>query len=136
MNLTTYQLRKDKKSIKNIQDATLSTQDYGIFPEHGLLGSKDWWKAIEYGKIELITYRGTIKRTFMSGHNDYPIMETEDESGSTKTWARDTNSPKLDKKYVPGAKIEIDYVLGRHRKLGRPGKETEVVIEIRVQNAC
>jgi len=72
----------------------------------------------------------------MSGHNDYAEMETENETGERKQWTRESDTAALDAKYESGKYIEIDYVIERQRLRGRPSKETEIVLEIRVDSAC
>jgi len=38
-----YSLRDDKPHIKDVQNATLNTDKYGIVSEHDLFGSDEWW---------------------------------------------------------------------------------------------
>ena len=42
----TYQLRKNKEFIRHVQRATMTTDEFGIEPTHGLFGSTEWWNEL------------------------------------------------------------------------------------------
>ena len=131
-----YELRLDKRHTKHLQDASLNTDDYGIYPTHGLFGSDEWWSSIKSGELEVHTFCGTLSDVFMSGHNDYPEFKVLDKQNNITSWTREANTPELDTEYQIGKFVEIDYVLQRQRLRGRPGKETKCVIEIRIHDNC
>lgn len=122
-----YDLRDDKRTVKLIQDATLNTKDFGLKPENGLFGSKEWWEAIKNGIIPKNTLEGIISRVYMSGHNDFPEFEVTANDGSKTRWERQGH----DKYYVMGKRIKIIYVV---QKLKRPlitcGAKAKNVLEI------
>jgi hypothetical protein len=128
-----YRLRDDLQKIASIQEATRTTDKFGIEPTHGLLGSPEWWTKIETGDLPLLTLRGTISRIYMASMNDWPEFEVQTESGELSCWTREANTAELERVYAPGRAVEIDYVLQRPRATSfDAGSETKVVIAIRV----
>jgi|SRR3989339_82601 len=127
----TYKFSEDKDAIKRLQVASKDTSSKsGLKIENGLLvGSKDWFKAIENGFINKQTLKGVITRVYMAGHNDWPEFEIECD-GIKTIWTREGN----DKHYVLGKKIELDYVI---QKFKRPidiiGTTTKMTLEIRIE---
>lgn len=133
--IAVYRLKDDPERIRHIQRATLTTEEFGIEPTHGLLGSDDWWCKIERGALALQTLRGQISRVYMASMNDWPEFELRSEDGTLSQWTRESNTVDLGRYYSPGRRVEIDYVVEHHRprSLGGGGK-TKVVIEIRVSD--
>jgi hypothetical protein len=80
-----YNLRDDHEKVAAIQEATLRTSDFGIEPTHGLLGSREWWSAIESGRLPLQTLRGTISQLYMGSMGDWPSFELTTEDGKKST---------------------------------------------------
>ncbi len=105
-----YSLRDDKHHIKNVQNATLTTDKYGVIPEHGLFGSDEWWSAIESGLIETFTIDGVISKVYMSGHNDFPEFKVESE-GNVTSWERKGKEDL----YIEGSAMKLEYVLTKSR---------------------
>jgi hypothetical protein len=129
-----YQLKLDTDFISNVQRATLSTEDFGIEPTHGLFASSEWWEQIGAGKLPVVTLHGVITRRYMGSMGDWPEIEVRSDNGEVSHWTRKVNSKEQDALYVPGQRIEIDYVVQRHRpKSFDHGSEVREVIEIRVE---
>jgi FtsP/CotA-like multicopper oxidase with cupredoxin domain len=129
-----YRLRDDLERIAAIQNATLTTKEFGIEPTHGLLGSKQWWAAIEIGSLPLRILRGSIARTYMASMNDWPEFEVVTTDGQTSKWTREANSREQAARYEAGRQVEIDYIIQRHRPASWDGGgETEIILEIRVE---
>jgi len=106
-----YELRRNRRFIEQVQEATLHRDDAGIVPEHGLFGSDEWWVAIADGRFPTHTIRGRISKLYMSGHNDFAEFEVDD--GVTRTsWAREGD----DTWYEVGRSVQIDYVLTRFKR--------------------
>ena len=129
--ISAYKFQEDKEAIKRLQEVSSDPKsDYGLKTENGLLiGTKEWFQAIEDGRLSKETIRGTISKVYMSGHNDWPEFEMENDSGKS-TWTREGN----DKLYQVGKLIEIDYVIQKYK---RPwdmlGPTTKKVVEIRIE---
>lgn len=129
-----YQLKNDTTFIVQVQNATRNTDDFGIEMTHGLFGSQEWWEQIASGKLTLHTLRGVITERFWSGMADWPMIKVESDTGEISDWTRQVNTEEQDALYIPGQRLEIDYVLQRHRpKSVDGGAEIKQVIEVRVE---
>lgn len=108
-----YNLKDDFKRIKMVQEASLDKNSYaGYKTENGLLfGTKEWFNAIENGIISKHTVKGFISRVYMSGHNDYPEFEIENNEGKT-IWTREG----IDEAYKDGKSIELIYVEQKYKR--------------------
>lgn len=130
---TVYSLREDHEKVAAIQKATLTTSEFGIEPTHGLLGSREWWSAIESGRLPLQTLRGTVSQVYMGSMGDWPSFELTTEDGEKSTWTREANSKEQAARYAVGLRVEIDFVVQRHRSASWDGgAETKVVLAIRI----
>jgi hypothetical protein len=127
----TYKLQDDKEAIKRLQVVSDDkNSNFGLKTENGLLvGSYEWFNAIDTARIEKQTINGEISKVFMSGHNDYPEFEM-DSNGVKTNWTREGK----DEHYKVGKKIELTYVT---QKFKRPidilGMTTKLIIEIRIE---
>jgi hypothetical protein len=131
---TAYELKKDSDFISKVQQATLTTENFGIEPTSGLFGSPEWWEQICRGKLPVYTLRGVITKRYMASMADWPEIEVQSDAGELSHWTRRCNAKEQDALYVPGQPIEIDYVMQRHRpKSFDHGAEHKQVIEIRIE---
>jgi hypothetical protein len=129
-----YSLKEDKTRIDNVQKATLRTAEFGIEPSHGLFGSPEWWQKIASGELPVRTCRGVITRRYVGGMNDWPEFAMRCESGEETNWSRYGRSVADDRFYQPGRRVEVDYVLQRHRVKGSSHEaEYRVVLEVRIE---
>lgn len=132
-----YELAQDQQQIAAVQKATLTTEEYGLEPTHGLFGSDEWWKQIADGRLPVETLRGTISRVYMGSMGDWPVFELVMEGGSTEQFTRYQTPPdgSQDAFYVVGRAIELDTVWQEARRgapdWGIPGR-TRTVLAIRV----
>ena len=129
-----YSLRDNPKHIAQVQKATLTTDNFGIEPTDGLFGSPEWWDRIAAGDLPVHTINGTIAERFMGSMGDWPEIRVLSDGGEKSSWTREVNRKEQDALYRVGRRIEIDYVLQRHRnKSSGRQKEHKVVLEIRIQ---
>jgi hypothetical protein len=132
---TAYQLSKNEKFIQQVQRATITTEEFGIEPTHGIFGSSEWWETIASGELPVQTASGVITQVYMGSMNDWPEFAMEIDSGEVLRWTREVNTKEQDALYRVGRRVEVDYVLQRHRpKSWDRGAETKCVIEIRVDD--
>jgi hypothetical protein len=131
--LTIYRLRADKDFIAQVQKATAATEEFGVEPTHGLFGSPGWWEHICDATLPVHTLRGTISRVYMASMNDWPEFTMRTDAGEESSWSRYANDPAFASLYTVGRRIELDYVVQRHRpKAFDGGTEDKIPIEIRV----
>jgi hypothetical protein len=118
-----YDLATDQETISQVQRATLTTKDFGVVPEVALLGSDEWWAAIEDGRIPKHEVTGSISRLFMTGHGDWPEFEL-DSNGTKTTWTRLGNQVV----YAEGKGAKIEYVMQKLRRaLLNRGEQKQVL---------
>jgi hypothetical protein len=130
-------LREDADRIANVQRATSTTRDFGIEPTHGLFGSPEWWSNIDSGVLPTRTVRGVITRVYMASMNDWPEFELRSDSGELSRWTREANTKQQAALYEANRRVELDYVVQHLRRASLSGcDETQVVLEIRVEEAC
>jgi hypothetical protein len=132
---TAYRLSDDVEHIGRVQSATTTTEEFGIEPTHGLFGSPDWWNRIASRELPLQTANGVITQVYMGSMGDWPEFAMRSDSGEELRWTREVNSKEQDALYRVGRRVEVDYVIQRHRpKSWDRGAETKCVIEIRVND--
>ena len=105
-----YLLADDAVRIGNIQKATLGTADYGLALDHGLLGSNDWWNAIERDTLPLHTDYGTVSCVTMTGMGDYPSFKILADDGTVTDWLTREAAPRKDQLYQIGLRVIHKYV--------------------------
>jgi hypothetical protein len=129
-----YNLTQDLDHIRRVQHATLSTDQFGILPTHGLVGSDEWWQRIESRELPIHAVSGVIDRVYMTGHNDFPQFDPLTREGDKSSWERLCNDRCDDSLYVAGAAIEVDYVLQQwKRPVPVLGTTTRLVVAIRIE---
>jgi hypothetical protein len=113
-----YDLRLDERQIADVQKATLTTEEYGLEPTHGLFGSEEWWTQIAEGKLPVETLSGTISRVYMGSMGDWPEFEFICSDGSTERFTRYQTPPdgSRDHFYAVGRRVEVDTVWQEARR--------------------
>jgi hypothetical protein len=131
--ITIYRVQLDKEYVKQVQEATERTDNFGLEPTHGVFASREWWQHIRDGTLPVHHLRGTISSVQMGSMDDWPEFTMRDEQGKEFTWSRYANDPEFSGLYTVGRPIEVDYVVQRHRAtcLG-PGTCVRIPISIRI----
>ncbi len=124
-----YDLREDTQALEEIQSGTLDTGDFGIVPEHGSIGSSEWWRAIEQGDFPAYALEGVISDVFLSEYHDYPQFEVDDGQHKSQ-WTRAGD----DSVYVVGRPVLIEYVVAGLKPRG-PGAEYAEYAELGLDKA-
>jgi hypothetical protein len=131
--VTVYNLRRDKRHVESVQRATLMTKQFGIEQTHGLFASEEWWAQIANGKLAVERLCGVITRLYMGSMGDWPEFSMRSDAGEEVSWSRYANGAHLADFYAVGRRVEVDYVIQRHRAASfGGGAETECVIEVRI----
>jgi len=100
-----YDLAEDHETIRQGQEATQTSEFFGAEPEIALIGTDEWWQAIEEGQMARHTICGVISRVYMAGHGDWPEFEV-DVLGEKSRWTR--LGP--DELYRIGNEVKIEYI--------------------------
>jgi len=128
-----YRLRQNKTFIEAVQKATLTTDAFGIEPTHGLFGSDEWWGRIISGDLPIHTLSGYITKVYMGSMGDWPEFAMKSDGGEKSQWTRKVNAKEQDALYRVGNRVELDYVIQRHRRASFDrGGEAKCVVEIRI----
>jgi hypothetical protein len=125
-----YNLKNDNRLILLIQESALDKKSkLGLKIENDLLfGATEWFDAIKSGLIPIHVITGIVSRVYMSGHNDYPEFEIENEAGKT-IWERLGNQEV----YKVGENIELSYVEQKYKRpLDIGDKLAKCVIQIKL----
>ena len=128
-----YRLRDDAKRVRDIQKATLERPGYGIVPEPALLGSNEWWQAIEDGTLHVHSAEGTITSVLWGSMGDWPEFRMTVANGEVLQWTRVGDVTR----YVEGLEVQVTYVVQRH-KSDAPilsAKPARIVIEVMVEDS-
>ena len=133
MMRTVYQFKNDEQKIADVQKATRTTEQFGVEPTHGMVGTDEWWSNIRDGTLPVHTLRGRISRVYLGSMRDWPEFTLTLPSGESSNWTREADSLQLSQLYVEGRAVELDYVVQHHRKKSWDGgAETKFVLAIRV----
>lgn len=131
--ITIYRLQLDKSYVREVQEATENTENFGIEPTHGIFGSAEWWRHIRDGTLPVYNLKGMISSVHMGSMNDWPEFTLRTENGQESTWSRYASAPESAMLYTVGRPIEIDYVIQRLRATSiGPGTQQRIPIEIRL----
>ncbi|WP_041454051.1 hypothetical protein [Anaeromyxobacter sp. K] len=84
--VTAYDFAEDPDQIRAMQQATLSPTDAGVSASPALVGSPEWWRAIDSGNLPLRILEGAITRVYWASMGDWPELELTSDAGEKSTW--------------------------------------------------
>jgi hypothetical protein len=105
--VTVYDFASDRQRIDTMQKATLGPTDFGVSPKPALVGSPEWWRAIEQGQLARVEVEGKISRVYWGSMGDWPEFELLTEDGTQSRWTREGDLTR----YVEGLRIRLSYTL-------------------------
>ncbi|CAH0535336.1 hypothetical protein VST7929_02933 [Vibrio stylophorae] len=134
-----YDLKNQDEYIKQVQEATLNTSNFGMQNTHGLFGSSEWWSNIESGQLECIEERGVIKDLYMGSMGDWPIVVV-DNNGVLNEWTREAETDYQYSLYEKGKTIIVKYVIQLFKETSEIKKisdslEDKVILEMWVEQS-
>lgn len=128
MNKVLYDLRQDEQLLRDIEEASLHT-DRGLKLTHGVVGSEQWWKAIETGEIPMYRITGTIVEISRGPMGDWPVIHVRSDSdGNISSWSTGTLLPES----FLGRPIVIEYVEQEAKKPPFPDYRDQLPIRIMI----
>jgi hypothetical protein len=117
-----YDLRDQHELLSQMQETSLAPGDGGLAPVP-LVGSDDWWRAVEAGALAHRLIEGRITRVYWAGMADWPEFELQDAGGHRTTWTREGDV----RRYVEGLAARValvdhpwktpDQTLGTHSRV-------------------
>lgn len=130
--VTAYDFAEDPDQIRAMQQATLGPSDAGVSASPALVGSPEWWRAIDSGSLPLRILEGAITRVYWASMGDWPELELTSDAGEKSTWTRLGDVAR----YVEGLRARITYtaqawkVSQRHLGLG---DETSIALKVELE---
>jgi hypothetical protein len=121
-----YDIRQDAIKLSQIRAASLSTGQFGLTTAHGIVGSPEWWKAVDAGRIKVETFVGVIRRLDGGPMGDSAIVRIEGD-GETKSW---TAWEGFNRSLI-GKRIEIRYACVPPKNPPKPDFVVHLILEIR-----
>ena len=127
-----YDLKEDKSSIESLQKASLNPDpEFGFkISPYGLIGSPQWWQAVQGEVIPVHIVQGKIVNVYNTGHgNNFPEFDVNC-NGNVSSWMLEGNKQY----YKIGNEIRIMYVLQEYKIFHKGlGSESQVVLTIEAQ---
>jgi hypothetical protein len=119
-----------------MQEASLFRPDAGLKPDPHLVGSDEWWAAVESGQIRRVVVVGAIARVFWGSMGDWAMFTIEPGDGGDATdWTREGDYTR----YAVGLAVRLTYVIERFKDtvpLARLGDaSTRLVITIDLEQS-
>jgi hypothetical protein len=125
-----YDLSKESERIGQMRRVTLETEE-GLAAEPALVGSPDWWAAVEGGRLQLTSVEGRIADVFWGSMADWPEFTLETDDGERSQWTREGDVTR----YVEGLRVRLEYVLHPWKKTHHLvlGPESKLTIRVWIE---
>lgn len=104
---TVYDFASDRQRIDAMQKATLGPTDFGVSPHPALVGTPEWWRAIDDGQLPRVELEGTISRVYWGSMGDWPEFELVSDDGARSAWTREGDVSR----FVEGLRVRLAYTL-------------------------
>jgi hypothetical protein len=102
--VTVYDFAADRPRIDAMQKATLGPTDFGVSAKPALVGTAEWWRAIDQGQLSRIELEGTIAGVYWGSMGDWPEFELLSDDGTRSGWTREGDLAR----YVEGLRVRLD----------------------------
>ena len=94
---------------------------------HGLIGSKEWWNAVETGILPIETVAGAVSGFWPGQYRDGPAeFEILERNGTRSHWMCKLEPGVAEREYRLGRPVKLQYVHQR-RKHPFEGKDDAMV---------
>jgi hypothetical protein len=123
-----YDLKQDHLLLRQIREASLSSGNLGLaIGDSGIVGSAEWWEAVEAGKLPIMKFVGAIRSVDGGPMGDSRILRIDGER-ETKSWtAWEGFDPTL-----TGKRIEVQFVRLPPKCPPRPGFMVDLILQVTV----
>jgi hypothetical protein len=129
-----YSFEQDQTRIDAMRKASLSATDFGVSSLPALVGTPEWWRAIQDGSLSRMIVSGTISRVYWGSMGDWPECEVTSDDGSKSTWTREGDITR----YVEGLQMRIIYVLHPWKVSDqecRHGGPSKIVLTVEIEDS-
>lgn len=129
-----YELSLDIDRVRQMQEASLTRRDVGLAPAP-LIGSPEWWHAVETGARPTQVLAGEITRVYWGSMADWPEFAII-ANGEETSWTREGEI----RRYVDGLHAQLAYVEHPLKEAAREagwltGPMSKVVLSIDVEES-
>jgi hypothetical protein len=124
-----YDFALDENMILALQEATLGPFDFGVSTKPALVGTPEWWSAIEDGRLPRSEIEGTISKVYWASMGDWPEFEMVATDGTRSRWTREGDVSR----YVEGLRVRLAYTRQAWKKPTPSwglGTESKIVLRI------
>ena len=84
-HLVVYYIRRDSEGLKLKHEASVAGGWGGLEITHGLIGTPEWWSAVEAGKFKVETFDGVV-RSAAAGNQLHVHIEGEQGAQRWMAW--------------------------------------------------
>jgi len=132
--VTVYEFASDQARIAAMQKATWGPTDSGVSPRPALVGTPDWWRAIEQGQLPRHVLEGKISKVYWASMGDWPEFEMVTDNGASSRWTREGDVAR----YVEGLRVRLTYTL-HPWKVPKPsmglGAESKIALRVELERS-
>jgi hypothetical protein len=128
-----YSLDQEQALIEAMQKVSLGATNSGLSVAPALVGTPEWWRAIQDGSLMRRTISGEITRVYWGSMGDWPECELTDSEGSKSTWTRAGDIAR----YVEGLKVQFTFVLHPWKTPNQYGlgEASKVVLTVEIEDS-
>jgi hypothetical protein len=127
-----YRLGDDTPRLEAMRRRSVES-DEGLAPDHGTIGSEEWWSNVRRGVVRSQDVDGVVVRVFWGSMNDYAMFALRGADGAETEWTRQGDITR----YAVGARARVTYVVAQWKpKTAQQilAETTELVVEIAVED--
>ena len=131
----TYELRRDVEGIARLQQAS-QQNPFSLKITHGLIGSSEWWSAIQSGSLALHRVEGVVS-VFWPGQGRAGPAEFQlrTSTGVTSSWPCEMDPSEAEQVFKLGRQVTVEYVV-QELKVALNGRaETQLPLSIWLHDA-
>jgi hypothetical protein len=131
--VTVYSFEQDKARVAAMQKASRGSTDFGVSMSPALVGTPEWWRAIQDGTLARTVITGTISRVYWGSMGDWPECEVTADDGTKTTWTREGDLTR----YVKGLRARITFVQHPWKVPDQPGlgAASQIVLTVEIEDS-
>jgi hypothetical protein len=122
-----YDLRQDANKLSQIRVASLSSGPFGLSTVNGIVGSPEWWGAIEAGIVKIESFVGVIRRVDGGPMGDSAIVRIES-GGDTRSWMMWEGFTKA----LLGKRAAVYYALIPPKNPPQPDFVVDLILQVQI----
>jgi hypothetical protein len=131
----TYELRRDAEGIARMQQAS-QQNPFSLKITHGLIGSAEWWSAIQSGLLALHRLEGVVSGFWPGQGRAGPAeFQLRASTGVTSNWPCEMAPLEAEQEFALGRHVTVEYVV-QELKVALNGQvETQLPLSIWLHGA-